>query len=71
MYCVIRPPGWQIYFVTGVWDCQLQGIIAETELVAHGTSEPDAVGASSRELAVVAGMQECGLALGRVGGFIF
>jgi hypothetical protein len=34
--------GWRIYLVTGVWDHWLQGIIAERELVAHGTSEPDA-----------------------------
>jgi hypothetical protein len=36
--------------VTGVWDCQLQEIIGERELVAQGTST-DAVGASLGELA--------------------
>lgn len=46
--------------VTGVWDRLLQEIIAEMELVAPGKSEPDAVGASSKELAAVAGAQECG-----------
>lgn len=37
--------------VTGVWDCKLQEILAERELVAHGTREPDALGTSRRELA--------------------
>lgn len=37
--------------VTSVWDCWLQGIVEERELVAHGTIEPDAVGASLGKLA--------------------
>ena len=45
--------------------------LAERELVTHGTSESDAAEASSRELAVVAGAWERGLAPRRVGGFIF
>ena len=61
----------QIYLFTRVWDCWLQGIIAERELVARGTSEPDAVGLGSRgvgglrELAA-AGVRKHGPTPGRV-----
>jgi hypothetical protein len=67
----MQPRGWWFHLVTGIWDHQLQGIIAERELVAPGTSEPDAAGASWRELPVLAGARECGSAPQRVGGFIF
>lgn len=44
--------------ITGVWDCRLQGIIAERELVAHGTRHPVTAGTNSREL--VAGGRDAG-----------
>jgi hypothetical protein len=66
---VLRPGGGGLHH-------QLQGTsgsiaIAERLLVAQGTSEPDAVGASCGELAGLARVQKHGLALWRVGMFIF
>ena len=54
-YYAIKPQGWQIYLVTGVWNHRLKGIIAERELVAQGKHETNTAGSSCRELA---GLQE-------------
>ena len=57
--------------VTRVWNLLLHGIIVERKLVACGTSEPDAVEISSRELEAEARAWEHCLTPQRVGEIFF